>query len=134
MTSFTTYMEKINQTQETIKFTHEVSDKEVTFLDVTVYKGERFKTTGILDIKTHIKLTNKQLYVHATSYHPPATKIGIGKGEAKRFLRTNSNEENYINMTNKLITKLIERGYNKHTITQKIKAVKFSTRKAELKR
>ena len=59
MTSFTTYIEKINQTHETIKFTHEVSDKEVTFLDVKVYKGERFKTTGILDIKTHIKLTNK---------------------------------------------------------------------------
>ena len=34
---------------------------EVTFLDVTVYKGERFQATNILDLKTHIKDTNKQL-------------------------------------------------------------------------
>ena len=61
---FEHYMHTINQT---IKFTHEISDTELTFLDVTAYKGDRFQETNILDIKTHIKATNKQLYVHATS-------------------------------------------------------------------
>ena len=76
---FHTYMEQINQIHDTIKFTYEASNTEVTFLDVTVYKGEKFTSTGILDVRTHIKPTNKQLYVHASSYHPPATKKAIAK-------------------------------------------------------
>ena len=49
---------------------------------MTVYKGPRFQETGILDIKTHIKKTNKQLYIHKTSHHP------IAIGETQRYLRT----------------------------------------------
>ena len=59
--------EYMNTVHDTIKFTHETSEQELTFLDVTLYKGHRFHKTGILDIKTHIKNTNKQLYVHAKS-------------------------------------------------------------------
>ena len=33
-----------------VKFTAEMSDKEINFLDTTVYKGERFHNQGILDI------------------------------------------------------------------------------------
>jgi hypothetical protein len=61
----------------TIKFTYEHSDTELTFLDVTVYKGPQFNDTGLLDVKTHIKPTNKQLYIHRTSYHPKCTKTAI---------------------------------------------------------
>ena len=68
---FKEFMSKINQIHPTIKFTHEISDTKLAFLDITLYKGERFKSTNILDLKTHIKGTNKQLYVHSTSYHPP---------------------------------------------------------------
>ena len=57
------YMSKINSIHPTINFTYESSDQELTFLDMTVYKGPLFEQTGILDIKTHIK---KQLYVHKT--------------------------------------------------------------------
>ena len=35
-----------------IKFTAEISDKEITFLDTCVYKGEKFKKESILDIQT----------------------------------------------------------------------------------
>ena len=37
---FEEYMHTINQTHPTIKFTHEISDMELTFLDVTLYKGD----------------------------------------------------------------------------------------------
>ena len=74
-------MSNINQIHPTIKFTYEISDTELTFLDVTLYKGERFESTNILDLKTHVKATNKQLYVHSTSYHPPSTIKAIAKGE-----------------------------------------------------
>ena len=68
----------------------EHSDMELTFLDVTVYKGDGFFQTGHLDVKTYIKPTNKQLHVHASLYHSPGTSKGIIIGEAKRYLRTNS--------------------------------------------
>ena len=47
---FTTYMTTINQIHRTIKFTYELSETELTFLDVTLYKGERFNQNHILDI------------------------------------------------------------------------------------
>ena len=39
---FEKFMSNINQIHPTIKFTYEISDTELTFLDVTLYKGERF--------------------------------------------------------------------------------------------
>ena len=123
-------MSNINQIHPTIKFTHEISDTELTFLDVALYKGERFKATSILDLKTHIK-TNKQLYVH---YHPPSTIKAITKDETKRYLRTSSNETNFKMMTLKLIHKLKHRGYINNQIVSHIKDISFSDRKEALTR
>ena len=63
-------MNEINKIHKTIKFTHEASDTE---LDVTLYKGDRFLPNSILDTCTHIKPTNKQLYVH--SDRQPLAKV-----------------------------------------------------------
>ena len=73
-----------------IKFTAEISENEITFLDTVVFKGERFITESILDIKTHYKPTETFQYTHFTSCHNPGVKRGFIKGEAIRLLRTNS--------------------------------------------
>jgi len=49
------FLEQANSFHPTIKFTAEILDKEITFLDTVVYKGERFQKDAILDIKTHYK-------------------------------------------------------------------------------
>ena len=64
-------MNKINQIHSIIKFTYELNKTELTFLDIILYKGNRFNENQLLDVRTHIKPTNKQLYIHASSYHPP---------------------------------------------------------------
>ena len=56
------YLVNINHVHPTIKFTHEQSEQELPFLDVTVYKGPQFKATNTLDVKTHIKPTNNYTY------------------------------------------------------------------------
>ena len=59
----------INKLHDTIKCTHDISDTELTFLDVTLYKGNRFQSQNILDIWTHIKPTNnnfKYMQAHIT--------------------------------------------------------------------
>ena len=40
-----------NRHHPTMKFTAEISHKEINFLDTTVYKGETFHNQGILDIR-----------------------------------------------------------------------------------
>ena len=89
------FIEQANTFHPTIKFTAEISEKEITFLDMVVYKGERFLKEVILDVKTHYKLTETFQYTHYSSCHPPGIKRGFIKGEAIRLLRTNSSEKNF---------------------------------------
>jgi hypothetical protein len=51
------FIEQANRHHPTIKFTAEISDKETIFLDTRVYKGDRFRDTSILDMRTHYKPT-----------------------------------------------------------------------------
>ena len=51
------FIAQANKYHPTIKFTAEISDTEIAFLDTVVYKGMRFETESILDIKTHYQPT-----------------------------------------------------------------------------
>ena len=80
------FIEQANTFHPTIKFTAEISEKEITFLDTVVYKGERFQNKSILDVKTHYKPTETFQYTHYSSCHPPGVKRGFTKGEAITLL------------------------------------------------
>ena len=64
------FIEQANQFHPSIKFTAEISENEISFLDTIIYKGDRFQTDSILDIKTHYKPTETFQYRHFTSCHP----------------------------------------------------------------
>ncbi|XP_071181367.1 uncharacterized protein [Mytilus edulis] len=53
-----------NKIDNLLKFTYEVSEELMTYLDLEVYKGNRFHIKGILDVKFHIKKT--ETYQFAT--------------------------------------------------------------------
>ena len=129
---FDRYMVDINGIHPTIKFTSECSPDQVTFLDTTVYKGERFRQSGVLDVKTYVKTTNKQLYVHATSYHPRGTGKGIIIGEALRYLRTNSDEQNFHQSIAKHKQVLRNRGYNPTVTNKLLEPITFDERQTTL--
>ena len=111
-TEFETFLNKCNDAHPTMKFTGECSAEEAHFLDTTIYKGTNFRTTHTLDIKTYTKPTNKQAYVHGSSFHPQGVTKGIAIGETYRFLRTNTDEANFNEQTKKLERALLARGYN----------------------
>ena len=75
-----------------------------------MYKGTKFTATQTLDITMHFKPTNTFQYVHGKSCHPPSTYKSIAKGECIRFLRTNSDPENY----NKIVTKHKQNLHHRH--------------------
>ncbi len=55
-TNIDVFLELANNHNPTIKFTAEVSDTELTFLDICVYKGERFKRESIHDVRRVISI------------------------------------------------------------------------------
>ena len=97
-----------------------------------VYKGLRFNTESILDVKTHFKLTETIQYTEFTSCHPPGVKKGFIKGEALRLLRTNSSRFNFEENIAKFKRNLIERGYPEMLIQETFSEVKFENRNAAL--
>ena len=94
-TQLDVFLKKLNTFHKTIKFTWEINNTSVNFLDITIYKGTRFATLNKLDYKTYFKPTNTFQYLRHHSSHTKATKNTVIIRETKRFQRTNSDTENY---------------------------------------
>ena len=118
---------------EGITLTHTTSEQESTFLDITLYKGERFETTRTLDLKLHRKPTDTFQYLHRHSAHPEAVFSGLVKGETLRIIRNCSD----INIRNKEINfyhdKLVARGYDRSHLEQISSTVLATPRSEHLK-
>ena len=126
------FIEQANNHHPTIKFTVEISDKETTFLDTYIYKGERsekFERDAILDVSTHFKPTETFQYTHFASCHPQGVKKGFIKGEALRFLRTNSSKIIFEEKIANFKAHLLQRGYPEDLITTILSEVNFKDRK-----
>ncbi|CAG2211214.1 unnamed protein product [Mytilus edulis] len=54
---FMEFIKIANSIHPLIKFTHTISNTEIQFLDVTIYKGKRFLEDNILDVKLYRKPT-----------------------------------------------------------------------------
>ena len=61
------FIELANNHHPTIKFTAEISDTEITFLDTCVHEGHRFERESILDVRTHFKPTESFQYTEFSS-------------------------------------------------------------------
>ena len=95
------FIAHMNSANSSIKFTHKYSQQEVVFLDVVVYKKAEHHNGNTLQARTHIKPTNKQLYIRHDSYHPLGTGKGVIIDEAVRYLRTNSDPKQFSKMIHK---------------------------------
>ena len=102
---------RLNKYHATIKFTSTISPEEVTFMDLTIFKGKRFNECGKLDIRPHFKKTNKFQYLHYSSCHPRSTFQGIVRGELIRILRASSSDETYQTNCSLIKRRFRERGY-----------------------
>ena len=123
-----------NRHHPSIKFTAEISDKEINFLDTTVYKGERFHNQGILDIRTHFKPTETFQYTHFSSCNPHGVRKGLIKGEALRLLRTNSSAKSFYENIYNFKKRLRARGYPHNLIEKITSEVKFTEQKSALQK
>ena len=127
------FIEHANNYHPTIKFTADISDEEIIFLDTCIYKGARFEKESILDTRTYFKPTETFQYTHFKSCHPPGVKKGFVKGEGLRLLRTNSSGETFVENIKLFKLHLRSRGYPNNLIDKTLLEVKFSDRKKALK-
>ena len=105
------FLLKANSFHPTIKFTAEISETEMIFLDTVVYKGDRFLKKSILDLETYFKPTETFQDTNFNSCHPPGITKGFIKGEASRLLRTNSSQTTFKENIRNFATCLKNRGY-----------------------
>lgn len=126
------FISEANRHHPTIKFTAEISEKEINFLDTTVFKGERFNKDSIFDICTHFKPTEKFQYTHFSSCHAPGVKKGFIKGEALRLLRTNSSKTSFEEKIKNFRSNLRVRGYPEKLVNKVLAEIEFKNRKSAL--
>jgi len=84
-------IERADKFHPTIKFTAEISGKEITFLNTNVYKGQRFykeSLPSLLDVRTYYKPTETFQYTICYSCHSPGVTV-------KRFYQRGSTQASY---------------------------------------
>ncbi|VDH93261.1 Hypothetical predicted protein [Mytilus galloprovincialis] len=126
------FFEHANRQHALLKFTHEKSQTKMQFLDVLVFKGPRFRETGILDLTTFRKKTENYQYLERSSCHPSSTFRGIIKGEMLRFKRCTNDPVDLQTQYALFSERLIKRGYPKNEIKTVMQEVTAKQRKDTL--
>ena len=99
-----------------MKFVYEISDKEVNFLDTTVYITSENK----LKTKCYIKPSDRQSYLRKNSKHPRILKKSILYGQALRIKRICSEKSDFDVNINNLKHNVLKREYQEMDIQSKI--------------
>ena len=120
---FLNFFDILNQQDDNIKLKATISDKSVDVLDVTIYKGTHFETSGYLDYKVFFKPTDTHQLLHRKSFHPHYTFKGIVKSQIIRFHRNSSNKPNFNEACSVLFSALKPRGYS----TRFLRTIKSET-------
>ena len=111
----------VNSFHTSIKFTLEVSPKQVSFLDVLVQLNDNQLSTSV-----YYKPTDNHMYLDFNSFHPSSLKKSIVYSQCLRLKRICSDHEDYINQTSRLSEFFFSAGYPVSIIKNGIKrAAKF---------
>ena len=122
------FLARINTAHRTLRFMWSISNKRIEFLNLNIFKGGKFNTNYHLDISTHFKKTNTFQYLHFSSSHPKSVFKGLMKGEAIRFLRSNTDPHTYNKTINKFREHLFLRNYPKNFVDRILANVTHSLR------
>ena len=126
------FIEQANKHHPTIKFTAEISETETTFLDTSIYKGERYRSNSVLDVHTHFKPTETFHYTQFSSCHPPGVKKRLHQRKGSETLKKNSSKKTFEELVQNHKSCLRERGYPENLDQRNLSEVQFKHRKLAL--
>ena len=113
------FLEHINCLHETIKFTAQLSEKEISFLDTIIYVNKERK----LESNLFIKPTDICTLLHKESFHPNNCKNSVIFSQALRYRRVITADENLKLNLDKLKSNVIRRGYTPLEINKQFEKV-----------
>jgi hypothetical protein len=115
------FMSYINSRTKSLKFTFELSDKQVPFLDILVKKDSCWLDQHKLSTSLYEKPTNKHLYTSPDTYAPDHHKYSWLTGENIRLLRIHSNKDEYEHAISNFKQNLANRDFAPDIIDKMIK-------------
>lgn len=104
-----------------------ISNQDGVFLDLKIFKGNRFASTSIFDIKTYQKPQNKYLYLPLNSFHPKAIFPAYIVSELNRYRLTCNNDNDFDEIKEDFFKRLQARGYPSEFLTPLFLKVKTRT-------
>ena len=116
----------MNDAHPTLKFTFEISDNIVTYLDLQIFKGNTLFESGVLDHKINMKKTETHQWLCPESAHCPPVFSALILGETIRYCRGHTSEQDFIDKVNFFTEKLVDRGYNRAQVNEITNKVKFN--------
>ena len=122
------FCNKIGSMRKTLTIKQKISTESVDFLDITLYKGQRFLNKRILDLKVYQKPINLYLYIAFDSNEPIHIKRGLIKTELIRYCRISSDELSFQEISSFFFCRLKDRGYPIDFLKKEFKKVKYADR------
>ena len=117
------FHENLNAYHPTIKLTLEHSDKQVHFLDTIIkFNGNHLQST------VYRKPTDRNSYLHASSFHPPHTTRSIVYSQALRYNRICSDRMDRDNCLAQLQKSFLDLKYNPRSVADEITKAKSKPR------
>ncbi|XP_045188274.1 uncharacterized protein LOC123546150 [Mercenaria mercenaria] len=117
------FINEINSFHPNIKFTHTISNKSVSFLDVQVSKSDSLQ----IETDIYVKETSNHQYLDYTSCHPKMCKDGIPYSQAKRYRRIISDDDSFDSSLHELRDFFLDRNYPKSVIDAAFEKVSHMT-------
>lgn len=117
----TEYESFLNNLIPNIKITFETNEKQIDFLDTTVY----FENNRLLT-RVHFKDTDTHQLLHRHSFHPKHMFENIVKSQLIRFKRLSSTVENYNETCKILFNTLKNRGYTMSKLRKQQKDIWYN--------
>jgi hypothetical protein len=109
--NFIAFLQDLNSYSQ-LKWTSSGLSSSVNFLDITI----TIESDGKISTKTFQKPTNLHLYIPPSSAHTPGVLKSLIFGNLQRYWEQNTYVSDFTDITKQFATRLIARGYDKHTI------------------
>lgn len=116
------FLQTANNHDDSIKLSWEINDITIDFLDVTIFKGNRFSHHNIFDTKVFFKTTDTHELLDKRSYHPNHIFKSIVKSQLIRFRRICNNMDDFHEATSNLFKVLREKRHYSSRFLRKIKS------------
>ena len=127
------FVHQYNSLVQSIKIDKIEFGDQVHFLDLCIYKGDRFFALGKFDMKLYQKEENIYAYIPFKSVHQDHTIVNFVIEELHRYVKCNSNKLYFLKDKLSFYNRLRDRGYKKTFLNKNFRKVSYESRLELLK-